>query len=53
MPGGTGAAQDPTPEVIELCQGLRAAALSAAQAKGWNGVFTSFEPGLSVVPRAV
>jgi len=41
--GGAGATQAATPEVQALCDGVRDAAQSMAQASGWNGIFSTFE----------
>ena len=38
---GAAAPAEPTAEVQELCDGLREAAQTAAQAAGWNGVAAS------------
>eukprot|EP00992_Anisonema_acinus_P000771 TRINITY_DN10277_c0_g2_i1.p2 TRINITY_DN10277_c0_g2~~TRINITY_DN10277_c0_g2_i1.p2 ORF type:complete len:122 (+),score=37.69 TRINITY_DN10277_c0_g2_i1:54-368(+) len=42
--GGVGAAQPVNEEVIAMCNDLKVSAQDKANASGWNGVFTTFEP---------
>eukprot|EP01004_Peranema_trichophorum_P001198 NODE_11410_length_454_cov_32.048338_g10755_i0.p1 GENE.NODE_11410_length_454_cov_32.048338_g10755_i0~~NODE_11410_length_454_cov_32.048338_g10755_i0.p1 ORF type:complete len:125 (-),score=32.68 NODE_11410_length_454_cov_32.048338_g10755_i0:78-401(-) len=42
--GGTGDEHPADSEVQQLCGPLRAEAQQKAQASGWNGIFTTFEP---------
>jgi|Transcript_30131 cystatin-A/B len=44
MVGGIGSAQDLDDATKTIAESFRAEALSKAQADGWNGIFTKFEP---------